>query len=77
MAEPGLMTHFMAIKTLLDPDDATRILALGERISDEEQEWLIAQVSALSAEDAAALLRTTLAELSDTGPTETDEEAAS
>ncbi len=65
MTDPRLMAHFLAIKSLLDPDEAAQILALGERISEDQQEWLIAQVSGLNPAEAAALLRTTLAELSE------------
>ena len=63
MADPKLMAHFMAIKSHLDPDEAGQLVALGERIGEEQQEWLLAQVSALSPPDAAALLRTMLHEL--------------
>ncbi len=63
MADPKLMAHFLAIKSLLDPDDAAEIFALGDRISGDEQEWLIAQLSELNAAEAAALLRRTLVEL--------------
>ncbi|MDQ3341709.1 MAG: hypothetical protein M4D80_41695 [Myxococcota bacterium] len=65
MTDPTLMAHFLAIKSVLAPDEAAQILALGERITEDQQEWLIAQVSALNAAEAAALLRTTLAELSE------------
>jgi hypothetical protein len=65
MADPELMAHFLGIKSLLDPGEAAQILALGERIGEDQQEWLIAKISALSPAEAAALLRTTLAELTD------------
>lgn len=65
MTDPNLMAHFVAIKSFLDPEEAAQILAIGERISEDQQEWLITQVSALGPAEAAALLRTTLAELSD------------
>jgi hypothetical protein len=65
MADPELMAHFLAIKSLLDPGEAAQILALGERIGEDQQEWLIAKISALSPAEAAALLRTTLSELTD------------
>jgi hypothetical protein len=64
VANPKLMAHFLAIKELLRPDEAEKILALGDRISEEQQEWLLAQVSAVSPAEAVAVLRTMLAELS-------------
>ena len=74
MTDPKLMAHFLAIKSLLAPDEAAQILALGERISEDQQEWLIAQVSGLNPAEAAVLLRTTLAELSEaTAPTDSAE----
>lgn len=74
MTDPKLMAHFLAIKSLLLPDEAAQILALGERITEDQQEWLIAQVSAFNPVEAAALLRTTLAELSDAkAPTDSAE----
>ncbi|MBA3461474.1 MAG: hypothetical protein H0T46_16050 [Deltaproteobacteria bacterium] len=63
MTNPKLMAHFLAIKPLLDPDEAAQIFALGERLNEHQQEWLITQVSASSPAEAAALLRTTLVEL--------------
>lgn len=53
----------MAIKELLQPDEAMKLVALGERMTEEEQESLLAEISALSAKDAAQLLRALLAEL--------------
>jgi hypothetical protein len=74
MADPKLMAHFIAIKSLLEPEEALRIVAVGERITEQEQEWLIGQISVLSPERAAALLGATLAELGEakasTTPTE-------
>lgn len=73
MADPKLMAHFLAIKSLPQPEEAAQILALGEHTTEAEQELLIANVSALSPADAAALLRATLAELTKaTTPTESD-----
>lgn len=66
VADPKLMAHFVAIKSLLTPQEGGQIVALGERLGEEQQEWLIAQVSALEPAEAAALLRATLAELGDT-----------
>ena len=65
MTDPKLMAHFLAIKSLLDPDEGAQILALGERLNEDQQEWLIAKISASSPAEAAALLRMTLAELSE------------
>ena len=74
MTDPKMMAHFLAINSLLAPDEAAQILALGERISEDQQEWLIAQVSGLNPADAAVLLRTTIAELSEAkAPTESAE----
>ncbi|MBX3155291.1 MAG: hypothetical protein KF773_04785 [Deltaproteobacteria bacterium] len=64
VADPNLMAHFLAIKELHEPEEAEKILALGERISEEQQDWLLAQVSAVNPAEAAAVLRTMLAELS-------------
>lgn len=72
MSDPKLIAHFMAIKALLQPDEAMKLLALGERMSEREQESLLAEVSARSAEDAALLLRALLVELDDANPTTTD-----
>ncbi len=63
MADPKLMAQFMAIKSLLDPDETARVLALGEQLNDDQQEWLFSQISALEPDQAAVLLRATLAEL--------------
>lgn len=63
MADPRLMAHFIAIKSLLAPNEAARILALGEQMSEEQQEWLVAKMGALSAEEAAAGLRKLLADV--------------
>jgi hypothetical protein len=65
MADPKLMGHFVAIKSLLTPEEGAQIVALGERLGEEQQKWLIAQVSALDPVEAAALLRATLAELTE------------
>lgn len=63
VSDPKLLSHFMAIKELLQPEEVARILALGESTTDEQLQWLIEQVSALPVEAAAALLRNTLVEL--------------
>ena len=63
MADPKLVAHFMAIKACLDPQEASAILALGERLTTEEQESLLENVRALSAPQAAAVLRGLLSEL--------------
>lgn len=63
MSDPKLLSHFMAIKELLQPDEAMKLVALGERMTEQEQEALLAESSALSAKDAAQLLRALLAEL--------------
>ena len=62
MADPKLLAQFLAIKSRLNADETTQLLALGERMSSEEQEFLIAQISGASPEGAAALLRGMLAE---------------
>jgi hypothetical protein len=64
MADPKLMAHFMAIKALLTGDEVARVLALGERWSEEVQEELIARVGALSPQEAAEFLREVLVEVS-------------
>lgn len=63
MSDPKLLSHFIAIKQLLEADEAMKLVALGERITEQEQESLLAEISALSAKDAAQLLRALLAEL--------------
>jgi hypothetical protein len=68
MADPKLMAHFMAIKSLLTGDEAARIFALGERWSEEVQEELIARVGALSPQEAAEFLREVLVEVSSGAP---------
>jgi hypothetical protein len=70
MADPKLMAHFMSIKSLLTADEAARVLALGERWNDEDQEELIARVGALSPQAAAEFLREVLAEVSAAAPTQ-------
>ena len=74
MADPSLMAHFASIRSLLAPDEAARLLALGERITEQEQEWLLAKIRPSSPTEAAELLRTMLVELgaaqSQTTPTE-------
>jgi hypothetical protein len=72
MSDPKLVAHFMAIKALLRPDEAMKLLALGERMSEREQESLLAEISARSADDAAQLLRALLIELDAAKPTTTD-----
>lgn len=72
MSDPKLLAHFMAIKALLQPDEAMKLLALGERMSEREQESLLAEVSARSAEDAALLLRALLVELDAANSTTTE-----
>jgi hypothetical protein len=39
MADPKLMAQFLAIKSLLDADEAAELLALGQRLDEQEQEW--------------------------------------
>lgn len=63
MSDPKLLSHFMAIKELLQPDEVVTLVALSERMTEQEQESLLAEISALSAKDAAQLLRAVLAEL--------------
>ena len=63
MADPKLMGHFIAIRSLLEPDEAAQIFALGDRVSADEQEWLIGQLGELGPAEAAALLRKVLVEL--------------
>ena len=63
MADPKLMAHFLAIKSLLSADETAQLLALGERMSHEQQEFLVAQISAATPDAAAKLLRRVLAEL--------------
>jgi hypothetical protein len=65
MSDPKLMAHFFAIKSLLSADETTQLLALGERMSQEQQEFLIAQISAATPDAAAMVLRKMLAELSE------------
>ena len=68
MADPKLMAQFMAIKALLSAEEVSQLLAVGQRASEQELELLLKQIRALSAEDAAALLRGMLAELSAVEP---------
>jgi hypothetical protein len=68
MADPKLLAQFIAIKSLLTTDEAARLLALGQRMTEQEQEWLLAQVSRLNPEQAAALLRGMLVELNAAEP---------
>ena len=63
MSDPKLLAHFLAIKALLEGDEIAQLLAVGERMSAEQQEFLVAQISAVSPDAAAALLRGMLAEL--------------
>jgi hypothetical protein len=63
MSDPKLLRDFLAIKSLLEPDEIAQLLALGERMSAEQLEFLIAQISDASPEGAAALLRGALVEL--------------
>ncbi len=64
MADPKLMAHFLAIKSRLSADEVSQLLALGERMSDEQQEFLINQISSAPPDAAATLLRGMLDELS-------------
>jgi hypothetical protein len=64
MADPKLMAHFLAIKSLLTANEIVQLLALGERMTDHQQEWLVARIGEVSADQAATMLRSTLAELS-------------
>ena len=68
MADPKLMAQFVAIKSLLSAAESAQLLELGQRMSEQEQEWLLAQISAVSPENAAALLRGMLAELGEAKP---------
>lgn len=63
MADPKLLSQFMAVKALVSPDDATKLLALSERMSEQQQESLLVEISAMRPEDAAQLLRAFLVEL--------------
>jgi hypothetical protein len=69
MADPGLMTKFVAIKALLSADEAAQLLELGQRMSEREQEYLLAQIRDASPEHAAELLRGMLVELDRDMPT--------
>ena len=68
MADPKLMAQFVAIKSLLSADESAQLFELGQRLSEQEREWLLAQISAVSAENAAALLQGMLAELGEAKP---------
>jgi len=63
---PRLLSHFMAIRSLLEAHEVAQILALGDRTSEEQLQWLLDQVSALPVDKAVALLRNTLVELDQT-----------
>lgn len=65
MADPKLMSQFFAIKSLLSNDEASQLFALGQTLSEREQEWLLAQIGAETPEKAAVLLRGMLAELNE------------
>jgi hypothetical protein len=68
MADPKLLGQFVTIQSLLSADEASQLLDLGQRLSEQEQERLLAEISAVSPENAAALLRGVLAELNDAKP---------
>lgn len=72
MSDEKLLSKFMAINALLRPDEATKLLALGECMSEEQQESLLAEIAALSAEDAATFLRAVLFELDAAKSTSTE-----
>ena len=72
MSDPKLLSHFSAIKALLQPDEGMRLLALGEHMSEREQESLLAEIIALRPEDAAQLLRAVLVELEAAKPITTE-----
>ncbi len=67
MADPKLLAQFLAIKMRLSVEETTQLLALGERMSEEQQQFLISQISAATPEAAATLLRGMLAELCNSG----------
>lgn len=64
----------MAIKGLLRPEENAKIPALVDGLDDDEQEWLIEELNALSADHAATMLRSMLAELNE-AKTATDPQA--
>jgi len=63
MADPKLMAQLIAIKSLISPDEAAELLALGQQMNEQEQQWLLAQIAGLNPDVAAKLLRGVLAEL--------------
>jgi hypothetical protein len=65
MADPKLMAQFIGIKSLLSTEEAAQLFALGQNLSEQEQEWLLAQIAGETPEKAAALLRGMLAELNE------------
>jgi hypothetical protein len=68
MADPKLFGHFVAIKSLLSADEAAQLLELGQRASEQEQEWLLGKIRAATPETAAAVLRGMLADLNQADP---------
>jgi hypothetical protein len=63
MSDPKLLSQFMAIKALLTPDEGMKLVALGERMSEQQQESLLAELTAMAPQDAAQFLRAVLLEL--------------
>jgi hypothetical protein len=68
MADPKLVSQFVAIKALLSADEGARLLELGQRLSEQQQEWLLAQIRAVSPDEAASQLRGLLVELNEAKP---------
>jgi hypothetical protein len=68
MADPKLLAQFVTIKSLLSADEASQLFELGQRLSEQEQELLLAEISAVSPAKAAVLLRGMLAELNGAKP---------
>jgi len=48
MADPKLMTHFIAIKSLLGADESAQLLAVAEQFNEHEQFLLLEQISGLT-----------------------------
>lgn len=72
MSDEKLLSKFMAINALLQPDETAKLLALGECMNEQQQESLLVEIAALSAEDAATFLRAVLCELDAAKPTSTE-----
>jgi hypothetical protein len=63
MSDEKLLSKFMAINDLLELDEKEKLLALGGRMNEEQQESLLAHINALSPENAVTWLRAVLVEL--------------